>query len=225
MTDFTQFSVWNNEIRDLINRLHKQCKISENVLADWFYKDAILLFHKSQQKAAKQDVTFSLKNYNDMPIHTPSSILGQKLVAFTGISALFTARFLSHASNELKLQVSNVFDLAIMHMVSKYTPFYVIQAEVAARLNQGIKNKLFKTGKDRVEFIKNEYLNYEVTHPHLETQIYDHLLFLKEYEHYIRECKDKVSTITAHSLFSINEQEMTRPLSDKKYVAQNKCVS
>ena len=198
---FRNFSIWENEINELIERVSAETEISKSHIDHWLHSDGPCLGVKTQEEG--------LAKY----AHTHITPTLMEEIKRDGFHQMRDAYLKTLSCDEtLKNKIAGFFAEFIEHAIKRHKDFYQIQTAITNQINQFQRENPKATLEQKVIFSIQQYEEYKIKTPELAPKLAAHIQFMKDYIMMTR--KVPLNTKPIGALQSANRHRIYQPVQE-----------
>ncbi|SEG40939.1 hypothetical protein SAMN02746093_02844 [Legionella quinlivanii DSM 21216] len=188
MSQFSTFSIYENEMRHFIDSLN-QAAVDIAKITDWLYGAGVYAYTSAQGALYYPFEAECLQKFKHRPLISPYHSQGQH---FEGLSALRVALISVFAkeNDELAEMLENNFNTIVLAKIYNHREFIKIEAEVASTFNDFMDANGPLDPLSSLEKVTQLFEERKEKHPQLEYDFNNKLSLMREF---LAEAKKKMA--------------------------------
>lgn len=201
MPIFTTFTIFEDEIRQLILAMVKDCHLDKNNLTDWLYSEGIMQLRAGQGPEYYSYVKENIDTFGHRPL---ISIMHSRGQLFSGLLAVKKALIKHVASDnaELSKQINTLFNGFITSAIEAHLPFITVQSKVHSELNATLDKNGDLPPIESLALTIEFFENKRSSHPALETDFKNQITLMKEFLDWLKQNPSHTSKSPVGPFFS-----------------------
>lgn len=194
MTKFSVFTIYEKEMRIVINALKEHSAIDIEKLSEWLYETGMTVFQKSQAALYYPYVAECQKKFNHRPLISYYHSVGQHYHAF---NALKDALIQAFGGNNPEI-INNSFDRILLPAIAAHSKFITLESQIASEFNEFMDKNGELTPVQSLEKVIGMFEMRQNEHTELQEDFKNKLTVMREV---LAEMKKTVTAVKAPQEF------------------------